>query len=293
MEQEFPGGVRHRRLRPGLWLHWGPAFLATASCLLPDGIAAGALHFVFFVEGLWQETYHAADASAAIAPGTMALLRADALHGCIAQSAPAHHATITASARAWQDLLTDDDSPGARTVRAMAEASAPPQVALPLTPAARFAAESIRRCPFAGVSRGLALEARANDMLAELITGLNSAEAPAAPVILQDTEEQIRTAARLLVHDLENPPSLAKLARAAGLSESTLKRGFGQVFGTTPFGYLRSRRMEHARQLLAQGAATVLEAAAAVGYSNPSNFAAAFRRQFGVNPKVFQRTAGR
>jgi AraC-like DNA-binding protein len=65
------------------------------------------------------------------------------------------------------------------------------------------------------------------------------------------------------------------------------------VFGTTVFGYLRARRMERARALLEAGKATVLEAAALVGYSNPSNFAAAFRREFGVNPKAFQLTARR
>jgi AraC-like DNA-binding protein len=37
----------------------------------------------------------------------------------------------------------------------------------------------------------------------------------------------------------------------------------------------------------------VLEAATLVGYSNPSNFAAAFRLQFGVNPKTFQLAARR
>ena len=95
------------------------------------------------------------------------------------------------------------------------------------------------------------------------------------------------------MHRLESPPTVEALARQVGLSETTLKRGFHQVFNTTVFGYLRGRRMERAREALQSGEATVLESAALVGYSNPSNFASAFRRQFGVNPKQFQRAVRR
>jgi AraC-like DNA-binding protein len=106
-------------------------------------------------------------------------------------------------------------------------------------------------------------------------------------------EEPIRRRQDAVKSWLDHPPALPALAREVGLSETTLKRGFHQIFSTTPFAYLRARRLEHAHALLAAGDATVLEAATIVGYSNPSNFAAAFRLQFGVNPKTFQLTAHR
>jgi len=163
---------------------------------------------------------------------------------------------------------------------------------LPLTPAGRLAVESIRRCPLAGPCRGLVLAARCHDLLAEFLEASRSQQRKTA-ALMSDTENRILAAAATLGRNLEQTPSLEMLAREAGLSETTLKRGFHRVFGATVFGHLRTLRMEHARMLLESGQATVIEAATRVGYSNPSNFAAAFRAQFGMNPKEFQLAARR
>jgi AraC-like DNA-binding protein len=159
---------------------------------------------------------------------------------------------------------------------------------LPLGPAARLALESIRRGPFAGPCRAMALSARCHDLIVEFLSSLVAAPQPRPPRPLASLTDRVRAAADILQRNLEHPPSIAALAAEAGLSETTLKRTFSQIFGNTVYGYLRTRRMERARHLLETGATTVLEAATLVGYSNPSNFAAAFRRQFGLNPKAFQ-----
>lgn len=159
---------------------------------------------------------------------------------------------------------------------------------LPLGPAARLALESIRRCPFVGPCRAMALSARCHDLIVEFLSSLTAAPKPRPPRPLASLTDRVRAAAEILERNLEHPPSIAALAAETGLSETTLKRSFSQILGTTVYGYLRARRMERARHLLETGAATVLEAATLVGYSNPSNFAAAFRRQFGLNPKEFQ-----
>jgi AraC-like DNA-binding protein len=46
----------------------------------------------------------------------------------------------------------------------------------------------------------------------------------------------------------------------------------------------RQQRMEEAHRLLRAGRHNVTEVAARVGYENPSKFAAAFRKHFGVRP---------
>ena len=196
---------------------------------------------------------------------------------------------VALSSPAFDELLADDNSPGAAQIRTFHSDSSAPPLTLPLTAGARLAVESIRRCPFAGACRAMAFAARTNDLLIEFLTSLSAAALPAP--LLRRLDEQIRSAAELLSLRLEDPPTLAALAHEIGLSETTLKRGFHQVFGTTVFAHLRALRMQRAHALLQSGEATVLEAAARVGYSNPSNFAAAFRRQFGVNPKEFQLAA--
>lgn len=274
---------REHQIRPGLILRWGSALAVSPYATAQREITPPLLAFI-----LANDVNRARD--------RMALLRtlsADA--GNIVSSPVVFHATLELSSEAWEELLADKKIPGHAAIRIFANTPSAPALELPLTPAARLAVESIRRCPFVGACRAMALVARGNDLLVEFLTALAAAETPVVrlPAPMRSMMEQIEAAAALLKQNLENPPALSALARHAGLSETTLKRGFHQVFGTTVFGYLRARRMEHARTLLQSGEATVLEAAELVGYSNPSNFASAFRREFGVNPKTFQLTARR
>lgn len=202
-------------------------------------------------------------------------------------TAPAEFwAAVSMTPDAIEATLGRDPSAGAAALRRFAAGGGAP-FEHPLTPRARLALDSIRCCPFTGACRDMALTARCHDLLVEFLTTWTTA-LETIPLPGVGPEDRVRLAAEILERDLEAPPCLAELAAQVGLSETTLKRSFPRVHGTTVFGYVRARRMEEARRLLESGAATVLEASAHVGYSNPSNFAAAFRRQFGVNPKTFQ-----
>lgn len=101
--------------------------------------------------------------------------------------------------------------------------------------------------------------------------------------------ERVHLAREILASSLESPTTIAELADRCGLNATTLKRGFREVFGTTIFGVLRRMRMEAARPLIVEQGQTVLEAALAVGYANPSHFARAFRREMGVAPSRLKR----
>lgn len=97
---------------------------------------------------------------------------------------------------------------------------------------------------------------------------------------------QIFAADNYLKETFISPPSVLELANIVGLNHMTLKRGFHLSFNTTVYGRLRTIRMIEAKRLLANGK-TVTEAALGVGYSNPSKFAAAFKRELGLNPSKF------
>lgn len=270
-------------------MHWGKQ--CPLSTLAPA--LKTPLLFVFLLEETWSGG--APPGINTAKSGRMILLRATQLSSRVSLGKAAFHVTLATSSTALNELLAEDNTFGGERVRRYAVSREDGWIELPLSPTARFSAESIRRCPFAGACRGLALTARGLDLLTEFIAALGRSTEPTATIHLplHDTLAQVRAAAARLQSNLEHPPSIAELASAVGLSESTLKRGFHQLYQTTPFGYLRARRMEHARELLATGKATVLEAAAFVGYSNPSNFAATFKKQFGINPKTFQMSARR
>ena len=54
-----------------------------------------------------------------------------------------------------------------------------------------------------------------------------------------------------------NPPSIKELARMAAMNEYSLKRGFRRAFGKSIYAYVRSVRMEHARDRLEDSSVSI------------------------------------
>lgn len=107
-----------------------------------------------------------------------------------------------------------------------------------------------------------------------------------AEVSCSKTEwESLRNLPQLLTRQLQQPPSLPELARQLQMNDCKLKKLFKLYYGTTIYGYIRQQRMEQAFRLLQTGQYNVSQAAAAVGYSNLSHFAATFKETYGVNPR--------
>lgn len=92
-----------------------------------------------------------------------------------------------------------------------------------------------------------------------------------------------------LLADLARPPTLAQMATATGISAMRIKRGFRELFGHSVYGLFQRERMRDARRRLLARKVTVMEVAFDLGYSNPSHFAAAFRKEFGIAPGEFKR----
>jgi AraC family transcriptional activator of pyochelin receptor len=158
------------------------------------------------------------------------------------------------------------------------------------TPEMRVALEQIINCPFTGLTKKIYLESKCLELIALKIEQLINIEKnyTKAIVLKRDDIARIHYAKEILTQNLDNPPSLLELARKVGLNDYKLKLGFRQVLGTTAFSYLQQQRMEKARQLLLESQMSVKEIARAVGYANQSRFAAAFRKQFGTNPKSYE-----
>jgi AraC-like DNA-binding protein len=107
---------------------------------------------------------------------------------------------------------------------------------------------------------------------------------PAATVCLAEVR-------RRLADELEQPPSLAELAAAVGVSRFQLLRRFASVYGCTPHAWLTQQRAERARSLVRAGV-PLSEAAAACGFADQSHMTRIFTRQFGFTPGAWQRAHG-
>jgi len=159
-----------------------------------------------------------------------------------------------------------------------------------MPPAAAAAADALFACRASGPSRRPSLEALALQLVAAFLALWTSSPGTGKSLRQNDRERLYAVRDHLASH-YERPPTLPDLARRFGLNEFKLKHGFRQEFGLTPGVFVRRRRLEVGRHLLASQEMNVAEVASAVGYSNPSHFTEAFRRHFGLNPKSFQLTA--
>ncbi|MEH2081243.1 MAG: AraC family transcriptional regulator [Nostoc sp.] len=149
----------------------------------------------------------------------------------------------------------------------------------------------ILECPYWGISKRLHWESKVLELLGMLVVQEVEMRDENHPFhsLKTDVRERLHHARELLLQRLDNPPTLIELARLVGLNDCTLKRGFREVFGTTVFSYVRSHRLEQARQLLQIGDMNIKEIAHLVGYADPKSFAIAFRKQFGLNPKDYRK----
>jgi AraC family transcriptional regulator len=101
---------------------------------------------------------------------------------------------------------------------------------------------------------------------------------------------QERTVVAYIEDHLAEPISLATLAQLARLSPYHFSRAFKQSFGVPPHRYHTSRRIEHAKTLLANPAQSVTDIGLTVGFCEASSFSAAFRRGTGQTPTSYRRS---
>jgi AraC family transcriptional regulator len=101
---------------------------------------------------------------------------------------------------------------------------------------------------------------------------------------------QQRTVVAYIEEHLAEPVSLAKLAQLVRLSPFYFCRAFKQSFGMPPHRYHTSRRIEHAKALLAKPTPSVTDIGFAVGFSQTSSFTAAFRKATGLTPSAYHRS---
>ena len=124
--------------------------------------------------------------------------------------------------------------------------------------------------------------------LALQLAGLGIPEQRDASPVLPPVPEQQQKRLELVRQHLEFSPDkehrLEDLARLAAMSESGLRAKFRMTYGVSVFDYWRRCRLELAHQYLEHGF-SVQQTAHRVGYKYATNFATAYRRQFGTSPR--------
>lgn len=146
----------------------------------------------------------------------------------------------------------------------------------------------IEKNNFQGFLKNIFLESKALELITYFFALTQAEYRQNHPKKLKQREkEAIMEAARILENRIDNPPGIVELSKLTGMNPYKLRTGFKEVFQATVYEYLRKIRMEKARVMLENKEISVSEAGYMVGYTNLSHFAAAFKKEFGINPSQY------
>ena len=100
---------------------------------------------------------------------------------------------------------------------------------------------------------------------------------------------QLRQAKQILISRLDEPISLAELARACKLSPGHFARAFRQTTGQPPHRWLMVQRIEKAKQLLVDSTLSLAQIAQKCGFADQSHFTRIFAQLVQSSPGQWRR----
>jgi AraC-like DNA-binding protein len=103
------------------------------------------------------------------------------------------------------------------------------------------------------------------------------------------TARQERVAKEALVADLTRQPVMEKVALACGLPVSRLIRAFRNTTGVQPHSWLRSFRVERAKDLLLNSSLSLGQIAYECGFADQSHLTRTFSAAVGTTPGAWRR----
>ena len=139
--------------------------------------------------------------------------------------------------------------------------------------------------------RPIFIKGKVFELLSYYFSSQTDSETEQCPYIVnEETVTKIKLAKQLIIEDMNNPPSLAELAKKVGLNIKKLKTDVKDFYVVPVFTFLLNYKMELAKNLLQEQQLNVNEIAIQLGYSTSSHFIAAFKRKFKTTPKQFSKT---
>ena len=103
--------------------------------------------------------------------------------------------------------------------------------------------------------------------------------------------QKIKDIPQMLLEQPFELPNLLSLAEKLVINPKKLTKGFKRVYGDTIFSYHRKLSLSRAASMLLNTDNTINEIAYDSGYSNPSNFCTAFKKQYGVTPLKYRESS--
>jgi AraC-like DNA-binding protein len=163
----------------------------------------------------------------------------------------------------------------------------------PLTAQTLEIATRLINNPFGGALSLIYTEALALELLCSAVGSFSLLSGTSSEEYTERELRCLHMARNMLMRQFAPAPTIAALARAVGMSKSTLTQGFKAVFGETLFDFSLRCRMQHALTLMRDRSWSVAKVSEAAGYAHSTSFTTAFRRHFGMRPIDVRRAKSR
>lgn len=105
------------------------------------------------------------------------------------------------------------------------------------------------------------------------------------------SHQSLQRARELMDANYAQPLDLDELARTANFSRYHFLRAFRIAYHATPHEYLTRKRVERAKELLAEGELTVTEICFEVGFESLGSFSSLFHKMVGWSPSIYRARA--
>src|SRR5512138_800024 len=104
-------------------------------------------------------------------------------------------------------------------------------------------------------------------------------------------QESLQRAREIMDAQYAQPLDLDELARIASFSRYHFLRAFRRAFHATPHEYVTRKRIERAKELLAENELTVTEICFEVGFESLGSFSSLFHKIVGWSPSIYRARA--
>lgn len=109
--------------------------------------------------------------------------------------------------------------------------------------------------------------------------------------VTQSRHHRIRQAVRFINENYRTDICLADVAEEAGMSLAHFSRTFKKVMGVSYQGYLNSRRITKAKNLLRATSKSIADIADSLGFADSTGFGRIFKKLTGQTPSVYRMSA--
>ncbi len=103
--------------------------------------------------------------------------------------------------------------------------------------------------------------------------------------------QQVEKVDRYIAEHIGSPISVDDLADVLRCSKFYFLREFKKLVGITPYQYLMNKRLEQAKVLLSSPQSNIASVGLELGFNDQSHFTRAFKNQFGMTPRQYQKQA--